>query len=279
MHGLCKVTSLSSGLGHHCYLDIYTILVLDKYLVLVNYLVFQFVAIAFSCACSDINFLALEVVCQGNCSVHLQFHLLGVWFRFLCLSLGGLACRLLAVVACKTLVGLLQIWYKVVQFFEVECTLERDVPPVGYVIAETCPAYAVSALPVVCARITHVGCQPLEYRHLVEWQGICGAEILLVAQRTSKVHEAGLHRILPHSIFVGVMILVHRQEWLLHLGICSGAQVHLQVSGRIPLYRERAVPVELLREGERYFLIAGNGVEVAALQFMIVACDVRVQCK
>ena len=85
LHCLGKAAPLAIlYLCKYLHLDINAVIVLYKYLVLVEYLVFQFVFISVFGARRHLQFLALEVVDKGDCSVHLQCNLFCERFRLLC---------------------------------------------------------------------------------------------------------------------------------------------------------------------------------------------------
>ena len=110
----------------------------------------------------------------------------------------------------------------------------------------------------------------------IERQLIRHVERLIVVQRTSKVLYTCPHRVFPCRILVWIEVFVYRRVRFFYLGMGSTVEVHVEVLGQIPSYRELTVPQELLAERKRQ-LVALGAFHIALLQLIIVAHHLRIE--
>ena len=210
-------------------------------------------------------------------------HLLQLLFLSLCLLflLGFILLLALKLrfrqLAVEALVGLLEEGHVVVEFHQVERSVECHVAVGVDGVSVVVSILVVGSLvPGIGRVVVGVGVHPVEYGQQVERQLIGCGKRLIVVERCTEVLDACPHRVLPGMILVGVEIFVDGCVRLLYLCVCGTAEVGVQVLGEVPAHGELSVPEELLAERERQLRVLCR-LHVALLQLVVVARHLGVE--
>ena len=165
----------------------------------------------------------------------------------------------------------------VVKPFKIERSVKVERAVCRYLVTQRRSVLKVgSAGPAVGCIIVGIRVDPVEYRNKIQRQLIRHVERLVIVKRASKVLYTCPHRIFPCRILVGIEVFVYRRVRFFYLGMCGTVEVHVEILGQVPAYRELTVPQELLAEGQRQ-LIAVGAFHVALLKFIIVAQHFRIE--
>ena len=158
----------------------------------------------------------------------------------------------LALLLVEAVVGTLQEGHHVVEFLQVERSIDVQRTVVVDGISERSAILQIgTAHPAVAGVVAGIGIQPFEDGDEIQRKLVAGLERLAVVEWRTEMAQRVVHGVFPRFVAVGIEVLVDGGVGFLHLGVGGRLEVHVEVLRQVPTQREVAVPEELFVERQR----------------------------